>query len=363
MKTIVQVVQHLTPGGIEVMAIELKNSMPSDAHVLIISLEGNKQDTIDAWPRFSPIAADIICLNKQEGLDSQLIVKLVNVFRGRKISAVHTHHIGPLIYAGIAARIAGIKHVVHTEHDAWHLENKKRRWLQRLILSLTRPTLIADSCMVANEMKKHLFKKNIKVIPNGIDIRRFTPGDRQHAQSFFNMHHNVHWIGASGRLEKVKGHKTLLAAMSHLPNHVHLALAGSGSQFDALCTRVHELGLNGRVHFLGHLDDMPTFYRAIDVFCLPSLHEGMPLAPLEAQACGIPAVVSETGGTKETVCELTGRLVEPGNNKALADALAQVLNSKSLETPRKFVENSANLAQTVESYFEHYGTDSKVKLC
>jgi len=73
-----------------------------------------------------------------------------------KANVVHTHHIGPLLYAGIAARLSGVKHLIHTEHDAWHLNNSRRCKLQRWAIRLTRPQLIADANSVAVSVKKKL---------------------------------------------------------------------------------------------------------------------------------------------------------------------------------------------------------------
>lgn len=354
MKTVIQVVQHLVPGGIETMALELKKSMPADTHMLIVSLEGKKHNMVNAWRRLQPIASDIICMEKKPGIDIRLILRLVKLFRHSEIAAIHTHHIGPLLYAGVAARIAGVNRLVHTEHDAWHLEDKKRRCVQRLCLALTKPKIIADSATVAKVMQFHLDSKKIEVIRNGIDVRSFQPGERHQARKNLGLRQDLVYVGSSGRLELVKGHTNLIHALVKLPDSVHLALAGTGSQMQSLHEQAKTLGVSERVHFLGHINDMPNFYQALDVFCLPSLHEGMPLAPLEAQACGIPAVISDTGGSSEALCRESGQLVPPGNSHELAEALIRALTSKTVVNPRNFVERSANLIDMANAYAEQY---------
>jgi len=325
MKTVVQIVQHLCPGGIEVMALELKKTLPKDTQVILVSL----------------------------------ITRLANLLREVGATSIHTHHIGPLIYGGLAARLAGIKSHVHTEHDAWHLDKTKRRWQQRLLLALTKPTLIADSEQVAQGIKKYLSQKNVEVIRNGVDLERFIPANQQRARKLMKIHSDVFWIGSSGRLETVKGHRTLIDAMKYLPESTHLALAGSGSQFKALRKQVADLGIQNRVHFMGHLDNMPLFYQALDLFCLPSFREGMPLAPLEAQACGVPVVVSDTGGTRETLCKESGRLVRPGDSKQLAEAITKAQHQKIAVSPRVFVEQTANLLHMAQAYEKHYQLSSQ----
>ena len=151
-------------------------------------------------------------------------------------------------------------------------------------------------------------------------------------------------------LEKVKGHSVLIDAISYLHKNIHLVIAGDGSLKNELTAYAKEIGVSQRVHFIGHTDDMKTFYQALDVFCLPSYLEGMPLAPLEAQACGIPAVITDTGGAAEALCGDIGQLVTPGDSKALSVALSKVLLRKERLSPRRFVEANGNAQKMAEAY-------------
>lgn len=151
-------------------------------------------------------------------------------------------------------------------------------------------------------------------------------------------------------MEEVKGHKYLIEALAHLNSDVHLALAGSGSLRRSLQQLAEKLGIAERVHFLGNQDDMPRFYQCLDVFCLPSLNEGLPLAPLEAQACGVRAVVTNAGGAAEALCPDTGILVPPGDAQALADAIQLALAGAEDASPRRFIEASRNLKAMAQSY-------------
>ncbi|MBZ4288949.1 hypothetical protein LAN16_24115, partial [Mycobacterium tuberculosis] len=74
---------------------------------------------------------------------------------------VHTHHIGPLLYAGYAARLTGVQTRIHTEHDAWHLQDDKRRHLQALALKAVQPTLVADATRVYNQLRSAFTYNNI----------------------------------------------------------------------------------------------------------------------------------------------------------------------------------------------------------
>jgi glycosyltransferase involved in cell wall biosynthesis len=348
----VQVVQHLQPGGIETLALDLAKAHESQQKSFIISLEGEQNSTLDHWPRLKKHTTPLLFANKDSGITPGLILKLARLFRQHQVNVVHTHHIGPLFYAGLAARLAGVPCVIHTEHDAWHLEVSKRRRLQKLLLKLIRPTLVADAVSVARTMERYLGPLNIRVINNGIDCSRFIPGDPIRARRRLGLPGDVTLVGCSGRLETVKGQHQLIDALALMPAQVHLALAGRGSCESTLKNQAASLGLANRVHFLGHIEQMPCFYQALDLFCLPSLNEGFPLSVLEAQACGIAAAVTNVGGSLETLCPASGVLLEPGDIRDMATNLKQMLIKPSPVNPRGFVLSNGDLRQTIKAYHD-----------
>lgn len=353
MTTVVQIVQHLKPGGIETMALDLTDFCEDHEKTIIISLEGDYLSSVNKWSRLRSFTDKIIFLNKKPGLSPLLPFQLSRLLKKLNVDVVHTHHIGPLLYAGIAARLAGIKCLIHTEHDAWHLNDRRRCTLQRWVIRLTRPLLVADAETVATKMRCFLKINDIHVIRNGIDTERFTPGDQTDARHRFGLPQDVQLIGCSGRMEKVKGQNILIYAMAQLPQTVHLTLAGSGSTEVELRQLVKTLNLSHRVHFLGQIDDMPDFYRALDIFCLPSLNEGYPLSPLEAQACNIQSAVTDVGASSETLCPHSGKLIPPEN----IDKMALILNKmvqlqilKSHISPRHFVQDQGDVRRMAQAY-------------
>ncbi len=353
MTTVVHVVQHLMPGGIETMALDLTAFSGQHEKTIIVSLEGDYHSAVNHWPRLRSVANKIIFLNKQPGITPLLILRLHRLFKKLNVDVVQTHHIGPLLYAGIAARLTGVKCLIHTEHDAWHLSNVRRCVLQRWVNRLTRPVLVADAKIVAIKMRQFLSLNNIKIIPNGIDTERFTPGDKKEARKKLGLPESVQLIGCSGRLEKIKGQKVLIHALAKLPSTVHLALAGAGSTEAELRHLVNILHLRKRVHFMGCIDEMPSFYRALDVFCLPSLNEGHPLSPLEAQACNIPTAVTDVGGSRETLCPHSGRLIPAENVVAMALTLRKMLmhrQHKPQVNPRCFVQKKGDVRLMAKAY-------------
>lgn len=353
MTIVAQIVQHLKPGGIETMALDLSAFGEDHEKSIIISLEGKKKDAIKNWPRLQKVADNIIFLDKKPGLAPSLVIRLYRILKQLNVDVIHTHHIGPLLYAGIAARLARIKCLIHTEHDAWHLNDKHRRNLQRLVILFTQPVLVADAEIVASKMREFLKVRKIKIINNGIDTQRFTPGDKYRARQYLHLPQDIKIIGCSGRLEKVKGHTTLIYALTQLPETVHIALAGIGSTEKELRKLVNTLNINHRIHFLGRIDNMPEFYRALDIFCLPSFNEGYPISPLEAQACNIHSLVTDVGGSSETLCPITGRLTPAKDSDAMALTLSKMLSQKLEDkyvNSRFFVQINGDVRNMVKAY-------------
>jgi glycosyltransferase involved in cell wall biosynthesis len=358
-RSIVQVVQHLSPGGIETMALDLCRFAPEGTTTHVVSLEGTRESALAAWGKLLTYDGHLHFLDKRAGIRLGTLGRLIALLRRLDPIAVHTHHVGPLLYGGVAARIARVPVLVHTEHDAWHLHDRRRRRLQHALVSALKPILVADADHVAAELEKLLPGHPYHVIRNGIDTGRFTPGDKAEARKSLGLPPGKRLIGCAARLEPVKGHHVLLGALRHLPNDVHLALAGNGSLGEDLRSRVRDPILTGRVHFLGRVDDMPNFNRSLDLFCLPSFKEGMPLSLLEAQAAGVPCVVSDVGGCSEALCPETGHLVQPGDIAGLASTLTRALERPPTVSPRDFVCKGGGVRRMAKAYGALYSNGDR----
>jgi len=352
-KIIIQVVQHLRPGGIETMALDLMRQLDSQCEIHIFSLEGNMQQATAQWPRLTKWQHRLHFFNKKPGLKPMLVWELYRRMKQLNASCVHSHHIGPLFYGGFAAKLAQIHNHIHTEHDAWHLSHKASYRLQNTLIFLQQPTLVADCEAVAKEMQFYFPKTQPQVILNGIDVKRFKPAKNNKglARQTLKLPEKAILIGCAARLEKVKGHCYLLHALRNTPAEFILVLAGEGSLRTQLESKVKELGIEHRVIFLGAVNNMVTFYHAIDLFCLPSLNEGLPLSPLEAQASGIPVIISNVGGCKSIVDSDSGQLVPAGDPLALEKAITNYHRHNPLINPRNFVLRSATLEKTANAYF------------
>jgi glycosyltransferase involved in cell wall biosynthesis len=141
-------------------------------------------------------------------------------------------------------------------------------------------------------------------------------------------------IGFVGRLVDQKGCEDLISAFGVLVAErapVRLMLVGDGPMRPRLERRVRELGLAGRVEFLGLRPDGPALMASMDVVAVPSLFEPFGIVAVEAMVQARPVVASAVGGLTETVEDgVTGRLVPAGNPQRLADALRDVVRSSEM---------------------------------
>jgi glycosyltransferase involved in cell wall biosynthesis len=347
-KVQVQIVQHLKPGGIETLSLDF--CQQTDVTVYIVSLEGNKKQSLAQWPRLKAYESRLFFLDKKPGWSLTCLYRLIRLLRRLRPSAVHTHHIGPMLYGGFAARLAGVPALVHTEHDAWHLNSGRHRQIVSACLTLLRPLLVADAQTVADRLRELYPKQHCEVIENGINTKVFNIGSQQLARRALDLPQQVPLIGCAARFHPVKGHQNLLNALLSLPPNVHLALAGSGElevSLKAFCT---QHGLQNRVHFLGHLDQMVLFYQALDLFCLSSEQEGMPLSALEAQACGKHVVLTDVGGCRQCIGPDSGVLVPPAQPEVLARGLAHMLSQPACTAPRSYVVQQRSLEVMLHRY-------------
>ena len=176
-----------------------------------------------------------------------------------------------------------------------------------------------------------------RVILHGIDTGVFhPPADRAAARRALGLPDDALILGCFGRLRAQKGTDVLVgAALDVLPRHPRamLVLTGRATRGNeafvaALRERIAAAGLADRIRFLGELpwEQVVTAYQALDLFVAPARWEGFGLTPLEAMACGVPAVATRVGAFAAQIENgETGRLIPPGDARALAAALDAML--------------------------------------
>ena len=202
----------------------------------------------------------------------------------------------------------------------------------------------------------HIDRARIDTILNGVRAPRLTQSS---LRAELRLERGDRLIVSVGNLYPVKGHQYLIEALNLLGRHhqdVHLAISGRGDTADTLIAQARSLGLTHRIHLLGLRSDVPAVLAAADMFVLPSLSEGLPLALLEAMFAGCPIVASDVGDVSVALAQgEAGILVAPGHAAALARALDLLLSDPARarqfgERARRRASAEFDVSQMVRRY-------------
>ncbi len=282
-------------------------------------------------------------LGKSGGFSLLAVFNLARLLFRLRPAVLHTHNLGPLIYANLATLGGRTCRIVHGEHSQlapWELEPRRLRQRQRLYRGCRAIHTVSRGQV--DDLVRHGFSSEIiRSIPNGVDTERFAPGDRAEARRALGLAENEPVVGLVARFGPFKRHDALIAAR---PNAQLLFVGGGGSEE----ARVRQLASsNSRVHFTGFRSDPETCYRAMDLLALPSTNEGMSNAALEAMACGVPAIGNVGCGHEEVITS--------GDNGVIADLAEPASLSREiaelLAKPDRLVDMGRRARMTVEARF------------
>lgn len=248
---------------------------------------------------------------------------LTNFLSQNKAAIIHLHlsyaaHVGRL--AALFARCKNVIETIHNDEPFFmNLSWRVRLWIFKLI---TRRYI-----MISERVRKHycvsafLNPKHTKVVYYGVTPRSQF-GTKEDLRSQLMLPHDPWIIGFVGRLTPQKNLLLLLDAVKKCGN-CELALIGIGFEEEKLRKRAKNLGIEHCVHFLGHRSDAAQYMPAFDIFCLPSLWEGLGLVLLEAMQAKVPIVASDAGAIKEILDSGEyGYIFPSGDLEALVAALS-----------------------------------------
>jgi len=327
---VMQVVHSLVRGGSERVACDLAMRLDRSrvrSSVCALDVGGPLAAELEA----AGIAAHVT--GRRPGRDARLIGTLYRLFRREQVDVVQTHHLTQLIYGALGARLAGAT-LVHVEHETFSLRSARaRRRLRALSFFCDRVVAVGEEIRDFLVGEVRIARSRVALIRNGIDLARYRPGRRDFRRRI-GLPVTERWIGQIARLEEEKDQATLLRAFASVrARHAdtRLVLVGDGSLRASLEELARGLGVDAAVSFLGARSDVADLLPELDVFVLSSIREGLPLALLEAMACGVPVVGAAVGGLLDSVVDgVTGLLVPPRDPVATAAALNRVLGDEDL---------------------------------
>jgi glycosyltransferase involved in cell wall biosynthesis len=219
----------------------------------------------------------------------------------------------------LAGRALRVPKIIFTSHGLTIDEVWRPRWQRALIFIGTYYTLAAAnvSIMISKETYERACniigrKQKIAYIKNGLAPVDFKTKDLARKELELHIPDDHMLIGGIGELHPNKNWSQAITATAHLPHTVHLAVIGSGEEYDALKYQAKALGIEDRVHLLGYIGDAATYVKAFDIFILPSKKEGLPYVLLEAGLAGLPVVATDLPGNRDIIeSGVQGFLIEP----------------------------------------------------
>jgi glycosyltransferase involved in cell wall biosynthesis/protein-tyrosine-phosphatase len=295
----------------------------------------------------------------------RMVPAIARFLRAHDVEIVHTHRPKDNVIGTIAAKLAGVRHVIRTVHG---LAEPMRGWararycahdaLDRAMLWCFADRIVAVSGHAARALSRSGYPRTrLTPIHNGVDLGRVR-ATRASAvvRCALGIHDEGLLIGTAGRLTAVKGQQYLVDAARLIllqEPRARFVFVGSGPLRRELAAQAEARGVQGACLFFDPLTDRKAgvfdLMAAFDVFVLPSLSEGSPMALLEAMALGRPIVATAVGGVPEIVTgDETGLLVPPRDADALAGACLELARDRS-----RSATLGAAARRVVETRFSH----------
>jgi len=277
--------------------------------------------------------------------------RLRSLAREREIDLVHVH--SPYAAVGARMTLRGITRIVYTEHNVWDSYHPATRAGNMMTYPLN-DHVIAVSDYVRRSMRYpgglRMRMPPVTVARNGLDwdaVQTWARDDG--ARAALELPDGVPVVGIVANLRPQKGHRYLIEAAALVRKvipDVRFVLLGRGALEAELRQRVADRGLQQTVLFSSYRGPAPFVMTAFDVFALPSVHEGLSIAALEAMALGRPMVVSNIGPLVELLGDPPAGLVVPvAQPEALADAILELLQDVQLRRSL-----SASAAQRAKAF-------------
>ncbi len=347
------------PGGAERMVAQLAGESQHEGCPAVAILPAGGEGWLGRELAAAGVPIEHVRLERP--LSLRLARELAATLRRHRVSLVHSHEFTMAFYGAWAARLAQVPHVITMHGGRYYAGRLRRRLALRAAVSLS-GRLVAVSQPLAEHLSRDLWLSpaRITTIANGV---RFAPTPASTLRSELALADDDPLVIAVGNLYAVKGHRHLLEAVARLASthpRLHLAIAGRGELSLALEGQARDLKLDGRVHFLGLRQDIANVLAAADVFALPSLSEGLPVALLEAMLAARPIVASAVGDVPVALAGgAAGRLVPPGDSAALATAIVGMLTNpceaQALgQTARARAASAYGIGRMVDRYVDVY---------
>jgi glycosyltransferase involved in cell wall biosynthesis len=263
--------------------------------------------------------------------DPLAVLRLARRMGRARPDVVHLHTSHAHSLGAMAARLAGRPGVVVSRRVDFSIFRhsflgfnavKYRAGIDRIVCvsEAVRDVLLRDG----------IEETRLAVVRSAVDPDRVAKATPVDVRSRVGLPPTARLVLAVGALVGHKGQKHLVEATPKMVAAVpdlHVVVVGEGPLRGTLEELAKALWVAPRIHFVGQVDDVAGWFQAAELFCMPSLEEGLGTSVLDAMSAGLPVVGTTAGGIPEMVRDgVEGRLVRPGDGAALADACLSVLN-------------------------------------
>jgi glycosyltransferase involved in cell wall biosynthesis len=344
------------PAGAEKMMLQLAEALRDRGHAVCPVVPGNGCGWLANEFRQRGFAPEQFVI--QRYLDWRCLRGLVATLRRRRVEVVHSHDFMMAVYGAAAAALLRRPHVITMHGSRYFAERWGRRVALRWAATRSAATVAVSAALQADLATALRLPRTFSVVHNGIQPG---VGSADGVRRQLGIETEEPLILSVGNLYPVKGHLVLLEALRALPG-CHVAIAGQGEQEVELRAYAAGHGLASRVHLLGYRADIANLLAAADVFALPSLSEGVPLALLEAMFAGKGIAASGVGGVPEVVTsEREALLVPPDDPELLATALGRLLEDRALrdrlgQAARQRAERAFTVDTMADAYVRLYAS-------
>lgn len=291
--------------------------------------------------------------------------ELKRVLKEGNYKIVHSHINTLSVFSLFAAKCAGVPVRIAHSHSTTNKKEKNKNLMKQLLRPFSK--VFATDYMCCSELagrwlfgNKEYDKGNVYLLNNAIDLDKFKYDEvvRRKKRKELNIDDDTLVIGHVGRFVEQKNHRFLIDIFNevHKQNeNSNFLLVGQGPLMEEIKEKVKSLGLEDCVKFLGQRNDISELYQAFDVFCLPSLYEGLPVVGVEAQATGLLCLFSDDM-TKETkILESTKFLSLEQDAKEWTEILLKSIEDfKRKDTTIEFFNNGFDIKKEVEKIEKYY---------
>ena len=266
------------------------------------------------------------------------LFELKNLIQNNDIRILHCYLKKAFIF-GYLLKILCFPDIILIFHEHGKIEGYLNIWFHNFVWKRVDLFIAVSEATRGRMMKNTNIPENrIKILFNYVNLDRFNPinikkFDRVSEKKRFEIENADFVVGFTGRIVKGKGWRELLLAFQSLKSkNIQLLIAGTGPEKHHLLDSVRKMNLKPQVKYIGYVDDILQFYCCIDAFIMPSHWEGLPMAALEAQACGIPVLASNVEGLNEIIKDMeTGILFEKGSFQDIVENIELIFNDEKLK--------------------------------